>query len=116
MSDEIWESGKWELQYDELVERAEIAEALAASRLKSLNVWKEAAKKWRKLCQEIPSVSEFMHYKKLAASRLELIKEVDKQLKICPICHGILSWIGDVKPPNAGHADNCKWAKELGDD
>ena len=38
MSDDVWESGEWELQYDELVERAEQAEALAADRLELAKV------------------------------------------------------------------------------
>lgn len=86
------------------------AEALAASRLESLNVWKEAAKekRWRLiLCTEA------------AASRLELLRECNNIMPTCPKCKGNLkTWskIDENKTIRVGHNDGCKLAEELGDD
>jgi hypothetical protein len=83
--------------------------------------WKQAAKKWWKLCQEIPSVMEFRLQKKKADKRLELLRRVDDNSRVCPICFEITVDIEheidevETKIIKGNHAANCELAKELGE-
>lgn len=71
--------------------------------------WKQAAKKWRKRCEEIPSVMEFMENKKAATRRKELLRR----------CNGWLLELLELSDVDMD-SEVCEFLdeldKELGDD
>lgn len=94
--------------------------AKAERRLKTLYLWKRAAKKWRDVAKlRWEKLGEFDNmateaeatadrHAKRSAARLEIIKDMYGYLRQCPYC-GVV-W-GNFK----NHAEDCRLAKELSD-
>ena len=52
-----------------------------------------------------------------ADRRLELLREIEEQVSICPLCkRGLRGHLGEYTNLADGHADDCKLAKELAND